>query len=218
MKKITFLSLLIIGALSSCGIYTSVSVNVDRQADFSTYTTFAWLNDHVDTANTPYNNEVIRNNIRNYIGQEFAERGYMVDLENPDLLLQVAISNQKRERKYAYPAYPSPFYFRPYFYLSDYYYPYHWDFYYRYSETYCFSMGACEETIGYMEGSITLNVIDRKAGKLIWTGTAKGDIYDPGVINKNIHPAVKSIMKQFPVNKVNRKEKELAVSAGFELQ
>ena len=50
-----------------------------------------------------------------------------------------------------------------------------------------------------MKGAITLNFIDRKNKKLIWTGTAEGDIYDPGMINKDLHPAVHRILDEYPV-------------------
>ena len=68
-------------------------------------------------------------------------------------------------------------------------------------------MGYCKETIRYVEGSITLNVIDRKSNKLVWAGTAKGDIYDAAYINRNIHPAVEAIMKKFPVKAIENKGK-----------
>ena len=68
-------------------------------------------------------------------------------------------------------------------------------------------MGYCKETINYVEGSITFNVIDRKDSKLVWSGTAKGDIYDPAYINRNIHPAVEAIMEKFPLAPIDSKKK-----------
>jgi hypothetical protein len=191
----------------SCGIYTQISVTEDSNARFSDYKTFAWLQDQLDTSNSPYNNDIIRNNIRNYIGQSFAERGFTVNLDTPDVLLQVVISNQKMERKYYYPSYPKSYYYCPYYYCSEYYFPYTFEYYYRYPGKYCYSMGYCEETIKYVEGSITLNVIDRKQSKLIWAGTAKGDIYDSAYIKRSIHPAVEAIMRKFPVKQIEYKKK-----------
>lgn len=193
--------------MPGCGIYTQISVNADENADFSGYRTFAWLHDEVDTMNSPYNNEIIRNNIRNYFGQSFAGRGYLVNLDTPDILLQVVVVNKKKERELYYPPHPRPYYYCSYYYCSPYYSPYAFDYYYRYPERYHYTPGYHKEIIQYMEGSITLNVTDRRKNKLIWTGTAKGDIYDPAYIKRDIHPAVLRIMRKFPVKTVDNKTK-----------
>lgn len=191
----------------SCGIYTEISVSSDASVDLSKYKTFAWLPDKTDTANSPYNNEVIRNNLKNYFGQELAERGYSVNLDTPDVLVQVIIVNKKKEKEVVYPTYPRPYYYCNYYYCSVYYSPYPYDYYYRHYNNYCYAMGYCKETINYVEGSITFNVIDRKDSKLVWSGTAKGDIYDPAYINRNIHPAVEAIMEKFPLAPIDSKKK-----------
>ncbi|MFI5163877.1 MAG: DUF4136 domain-containing protein [Bacteroidia bacterium] len=194
-------------ALPGCGIYTEISVTSDASADFSKYRTFAWLPDDFDTANSPYNNEIIRNNLKNYFGQSFATRGFSVNLDTPDVLLQIVIINKEREKEVFYSVYPAPYYYCQYYYCSNYYSPYQYDYYYRHSITFCYGMGYCKQKIQYVEGSITLNMIDRKQNKLIWAATAKGDIYDPAYINKSIHPAVTGIMKKFPVKQIERKKR-----------
>lgn len=193
-------------AFMGCGVYTEISVTADESTSFSKYKTFAWLPDDFDTANTPYNNEIIRNNLKNYFGQSFAERGYAVNLDTPDILLQIIIVNKKREKEVIYPVHPRSYYYCSYYYCSPYYSPYQFDYYYRKPGTYCYAMGYCKEKLQYVEGSITLNVIDRKDGKLVWSGTAKGDIYDPAYVNEDIHPAVKRIMKQFPMKAIDNKK------------
>lgn len=195
--------------LTHCSIYTEISVTTDKTVDLSAYKTFAWLPDKADTANSPYNNEVIRNNLKNYFGKEMTARGYTVELDTPDVLLQVTIVNKKREKEIRYTAYPRAYYYCNYYYCSMYYSPYPYDYYYRHYTNYCYAMGYCKEAIQYVEGSITLNVIDRRTNKLVWAGTAKGDIYDPAYINRNIHPAVESIMKNFPVQIIDKRLKKI---------
>lgn len=185
---------------SSCSTYTKVYSDYDRSIDFSKYKTFAWLPDKADTFNTSYNNEIIRNNIRNYYGQCMSDRGYSFNAENPDLLIQLVITNSKKERIVT--TYPSAYYYRPYYYGSYYYHPYSLGYYYRYYPSYSYSYGggfSSTQKIEYVNGAITLNFIDRKSNKLIWTGTAEGDIYDPSVIERDLHPAVHSIIEQYPV-------------------
>ena len=40
---------------------------------------------------------------------------------------------------------------------------------------------------------------DRSNKKLIWTGTAEGNIYDTRYFQDEIHPAVHDIIKSFPI-------------------
>jgi hypothetical protein len=185
-------------AFGGCTVYNDISTKRDPDTDFGKYHSFAWLQDKADTLNRPYNNEVIRNNIRNYFGQSLAERGYLVNLDSPDVLLQLVIVSVKKQAT-VFVQHPQPYYYRKYYYGSTWYFPYHQDYYYRRSYDYCVPPECTVEKICYIESSITLHVIDRKQNKLVWTGTAKGDIYDPGYINRSIHPAVEAIMKQFPV-------------------
>ena len=198
---------LIILAFIRCEIYTEISSSADVNTDFSKYKTFAWLPDKTDSTNQPYNNEVIRNNIRNYFGQCFAERGYTVDLEKPDLLLRVIIANTKKEKEYVLSPYPWSNYYCNYYYGSIYYFPYDFNYYYRYPSAYCYPNDDFTQKYEYIEGSITLNVIDRNQNKMVWSGTARGDIYDPSYFDENIHPAVEAIMKKYPVKPKSKKMK-----------
>lgn len=200
MKNTFFILIAITLVISSCSTYTKVYSDYDRSTDFSQYKTFAWLPDKADTNNTPYNNEIIRNNIKNYFGQCMSDRGYSFNAENPDVLMQLVITNAKRTK--TLPSYSSIYYYKPYYYGSYYYHPYPFGYYYRYYPSYTYSsVIGYPNTIRteYVNGAIRLNFIDTKSKNLIWTGTAEGDIYDPAVIEKDLHPAVHSILKQYPV-------------------
>ena len=203
MKKILILSALVILLASCSTTYKTVYSEYDRSVDFTQYKTFAWLPDKTDTVNTPYNNQIIRNNIRNYLGQCLSDRAYSFNAENPDLLLQLVITNTKKEKVQSNTSYPPFYYYRPYYFGSLYYIPYHYNYYYRYYPMYgpygYGSLSSTTQKTEYMNGAITLNVIDRKTNKLVWTGTAEGDIYDPALISRDIHPAVHGIIGQYPV-------------------
>lgn len=207
MKKILLiLNSVFIVMLMGCGnTYNLVSSDYDRSADFTKYKTFAWLQDKADTANTPYNNDIIRNNIRNYFGQCMSDRGYTVDLDNPGLLLELEITNAKKERQInSYQSsFPSSYYYRPYYYGSSYYSPYRSNYYYRgfghQSFNYSYPSTITTRKEEYVEGAITLNYIEAKTKQLVWTGTAKGDIYDASYISSNLHPAVHTIIDEYPV-------------------
>lgn len=209
--SIWILSIAIIVLVGCSTTYNAVSTDYDRVINFSQYKTFAWLPDKADTANTPYNNEIIRNNIRNYFGQCMSDRGYQFDGESPDILMQLVITNAKKERVIT--SYPSSYYYRPYYFGSFYYTPYPYGYYYRHYPSYGYGYSgfpgySTTQKQEYVNGSITLNFIDRKNNKLVWTGTAEGDIYDASHISHDLHPAVHSILNEYPVKPlVNRSHK-----------
>lgn len=208
LRKTTLVTALV---LSGCGIYNEITVNTPANTDLTGFTTFAWLPDQRDTVNSPYNNEVIRNNIRNCIGRKLSDRGYKPELDTPDVVLQLVIDNKLSTKNIVSPARPPYFYYNKYYYGSDYFTPYTINYYYKPGRLlYCSTLGYCVSEISYMEGSITLNVISVKDGKLVWSCTAKGDIYDPSYIKESIHPAVLRIMKHYPVKAiVKRRKKEI---------
>lgn len=207
MKKIIWLTAgIFITMLFGCkdnGSYNKVSSEYDKSADFTKYKTFSWLPDVADTINSPYDNDIIRNNIRNYFGLCMSDRGYSFDADNPDLLMQLVITNTKKARSDSVNT--NSYYYSPYYYGSGYYSPYHYNYYYNghglygngdyernaeYSRTY---------NQKYVNGSITLIFIDRKTNKEVWRGTAEGDIYDPSQITNDLHPAVHCIISEYPV-------------------
>jgi hypothetical protein len=219
MKKIIWITAgVFIAMLFGCndghnnGGYNKVSSEYDKSVDFTKYKTFSWLPDVADTINSPYNNDIIRSNIRNYFGLCMSDRGYSFDAENPDLLMQLTITNTKKVRSHS--TYPTSYYYTPYYYGSYYYSPYHYGYYYNgtglngnddygrnsdYKRTY---------NPTYINGSITLTFIDRKANKQVWSGTAEGDIYDSSHISEDLHPAVHRIIAEYPVKSlVKRSDK-----------
>src|SRR3990167_10527688 len=97
--RIEFFFLLGLFFLIGCGIYTDISVTTDKSADYSTYKTFAWLPDDYDTANSPYNNEIIRSNLKNYFGQNLSSRGFRFNIDTPDVLMQIVIANKNSQKE-----------------------------------------------------------------------------------------------------------------------
>ncbi len=199
--------MLIFFSIISCKVYTDISSNYDKSIDFSQYKTFAWLQDK-DTSKSEYNNQIIRNNTRNYFSRSMGDIGYKADLENPDIFLELVITENKKNKTIS-TVNTTPIY--PWYYQSNpYYYPYPNAYYYRNFYDYNYSSSYTTEKIEYTEGGITLNIIDRKQNKLVWTGTAKGDLYDPDMIDANLHPAVYDIMKRYVdlINKNGKKRKK----------
>ena len=74
--RIFIASLTIAIIMTGCtgGIYQNISSYYDRSVNFNKYKTYAWLNDHQPHFATPYANEIIENNIKNYVDDEFSNR------------------------------------------------------------------------------------------------------------------------------------------------
>ena len=202
MKKKIFLPFIAIILLTGCSVYNNISWDYDRSVDFTKYKTFAWLPDK-DSTNTPTNNQIIRNNTINYFSYCMGTREMKANVDTPDVLLQLVVNSVKKETTVTSPVYNS---YSNYYYSNPYYYPYPSSYYYRspsFSNYYNYNHGYIIQKIEYTQSTITLNVIDRKENKLIWKGTAEGDLYDPSYIEDNLHPAVYDILNNYPVKPIH---------------
>jgi len=207
-KIFSILCVLAIIALSGCGLYDNFYSSYDKSVDFTKYKTYSWLNSQEAT---PYYNDVIENNAKSYVDNEFKDRGYMVDTIAPDVLLELVLKSEKKKEivqtsnPYNYTNYT--YYNNPYnnryndnLYYGNRYYNYYRN--YNYSMPYSYYSGYSATTRKYTQSTITINVIERASNKLVWTGSAEGDIYDPIYLKGEIHPAVDKILKQYPVKSI----------------
>lgn len=193
--------------VTSCSVYKDSFSNYDRDADFTSYKTFAWL-PYRDTTDEPSNNQIIRNNTRNYFTHCLGELGMTVNTDTPDVLLELVVKSEKKEMTGHYGRHPYGGGWS--YYQNPFYYPFPGPYYYRHNYGYGYSCSYTDRNVEYEASSITLNVIDRKQNKLVWTGTAKGDLYDPALLTENLHPAVYSILEKYPVKSVATKEERRA--------
>jgi Domain of unknown function (DUF4136) len=202
MKKVFLIGLLgaMVALFSACNAYTHINSTTDSKANFLKYKTFAWLADKADSANSPYNNEIIRNNIRNYFSKEMSDRGYVVHTEMPDLLLELTIKNEPHTVRQVYRGHYN---YSRYYFRSIYYSPFERQYYYTYYHQYYYASPYPQVvTDTHINNSVTLNIIDAKERQLLWSGSVEADIYDPSVIQKDIHPAIIKLMKLFPVTPI----------------
>jgi Domain of unknown function (DUF4136) len=185
---------------SACNAYNEISSTADPKVNFAQYKTFAWLSDKADTTNSPYNNEIIRDNIRNYFSKEMSDRGFKVNVEHPDLLCELVVQNEPHTIRRVY---RDNYYYTPYYVRSRYYFPYERRYYYLYYPDFYYSNPRPRVVMDrHINNTVTLNIVDAKARKLLWTGSVEADIYDPAVIQKDIHPAIIKLMKRFPVKPI----------------
>jgi len=212
-KIFSKLGLIAIIALSGCAMLNTVYSNHDKSVDFTKYKTYAWLNSQKTQAPTPYYNDVVENNAKNYIDYHFKDRGYTVDTLNPDVLLELVLKSEKKTEEvqinnpynysdYTYYNYPYNQRYNNNLYYNDANYNHYGN--YNYSRHYSYNQSYSTKTRKYTQSAITINVIDRASNKMVWTGTAENDIYDSAYLKEEIHPAVVSILKQYPVKPIEK--------------
>lgn len=196
---ITGIPLMILAGCSQ-KMYRDIQSNYDRSADFKQYKTFAWLPDKDSTdAKTIFG--LMRNNTVNYFTHCMGERGYKADIDNPDVLLELIIKSETKEKDD--PTLPKPFstttvtvYTNPYLHPLSNPFKYNKPFTYKYFN-YPSEKQIPKET--YLKNSITLNVIDRVQQKIVWSGTASADLYDAAYLQMNLHPVVYDMLEQYPI-------------------
>lgn len=214
MRKVLnpyFLLMVFLGILG-CSSYTKIYSYSDDSIDFKKYRTFAWLPDSGMSAkkdsfrNAAFDNDIIRNNAKNYVTSDLNKRGLRVQPDSPDALFQLVLRNERLERVVS----NAPYYYSPYYYYRNpiyypYYYPYY-DYYTYYGwdcrNEYCDYSTVHQQV--YQRGTITVNMFDRELKRLVWTGSAEGDIYDPSFIQEDVHPTIKRIMNKFPIKEVSQ--------------
>jgi hypothetical protein len=102
MKTKLLIPIFILLAVSGCGLYSVVSTDKDDTADFTKYTTFAWLPDK-DNSNNTLNNQIIRNNIKNYFTHELVDNyGFTANTDAPDVLVEftVTVANKTKTEEH----------------------------------------------------------------------------------------------------------------------
>lgn len=204
--KIIYPLILLLYIASGCSTtYNVTYADYDRSVDFALYKTFSWIPNQ-DNDSTAYHNQIIFNNTINYFSHELAARGLMMDNDNPDLLLSLKVTESKKNKTETtgsnFPSYNYNNFYRyramsphnPYFNLNPRSYYYHGPFNYG-GYTYAYTT----RTVEYTHGAITLNIMDRRHKKFIYTATVEADLYDPSVLQKELHPAVHGLLENYPV-------------------
>ncbi len=233
MKSKLFISVLafVMFAESGCSVYSVIYTDHSSTIDFRNYKTFAWLPGDSNSDDTPYHNQIIEANTKNYFTHEFLARGMTVHVDSPDVLMQLVIkaankqkteqvpitspplnqyNNSYSQNPYSNP-YNNPYNYNPYNYQATspqnpYYNPYPNQYNYNVPTNYNYNnygnYGYTTRIVNYTESTITLNIIDRKLNQIVWTTTVEGDLYDPSEMQNNLHPAVLRILDSYPIKSI----------------
>ncbi|MEJ2880508.1 DUF4136 domain-containing protein [Pedobacter sp. GR22-6] len=193
MKKQVILMIAGLSAmLSSCSSYNYYSVS---NKPLSGYQSYAWIPEGKSKASKIYDNDIATDRIVEATAKQLESRGLVLDNKKPDLLVRYTAVVNTEVKKVNEPVYynaPARFsprlgYYRGRSFL-----------YYSYWNPLPVYVGSEMRNVRVKEGSVMLDLIDRKTSKVIWRGWAEGEITNPEKALNELPKVVENIFKKLP--------------------
>ncbi|WP_017730536.1 DUF4136 domain-containing protein [Nafulsella turpanensis] len=192
MKRVSGMFLSLLGILMyACSpvVYTDTA----PEADFGAYETYAFLPSGEDEGDgTIYTEKII-----NEVQQEMEARGYELDPENPDLLVNVNTMYEEEEELQRVPVATTYPYYTDGFYTPATLEPY----YYTGFATIPEITGYGIREIEYTEGTFVVDIIEAADREIVWRGWSETPI-DPEYIDNSIRDYIDNIFEEYPVEPV----------------
>jgi hypothetical protein len=224
MKPFIFL-LKIMVLLSSCSS-VQIAFDYDRSIDFKQYKTYAWLQRSDSVHNYFYDNQIIEKNVKFLVNKEMQARGYTIDIKNPDILLEYHSTSQKKTYSVSNPVYSTPTYnYNPaYSNTNGINYNNNTTFNNRYNNNqginngynmnsnYAYNntpyiVGYNTQQVVYDEGTLLIDVIDRKLNQMVWRGWSVDTLVDEVTLEKELPGDIKKIFQRYPVPSLSTSKK-----------
>ena len=184
MKPKNTLLLIVAIAVASQVNAQKITVDFDKEADFSNYKSVAFLGWQKDSDKLM--NDLDKERMRNAFVGEFESRGLTrSDDENADLAITLYLVLEQKTSTTAYTNYYGGGYGR--------YGRGSWGWGNGYANT------SYSES-DYIKGTLVMDVYDNNTNKLIWQGVASGTVKEnPKKRDKSIPKTVGKLMKKFPI-------------------
>lgn len=176
---------------TGCSPYRYYAVQSDR-ITLSNYRTFAWL-PPTDTSKKLKISDIADERIRENVTATLEAKGLVLRAQRPDLLIRYEVELKDRVKALYEPVY---------IYSYHNHYPviirYHnrRNLYYTYNEPFPVYVGSDVVTVPYKEGTLIIDLIDRRAQKVIWRGYALGEVDNPQKAIGDIPEVVAGILNK----------------------
>ena len=174
----------------------------DHAVDFNKYKSYAWLHRSDSVHNYFYDNEIVERNVKNYVNQEMATRGYALDTKTPDLLMEYHISSKMKTYTVSNPVYNNNMMgYQPAYGMNNGMSGYNTMRPYGYNNTPYYQQQPMyqQQQVTYDEGTLLVDVIDRKANQLIWRGWSVGTLTDEAALESELQGDIRKIFKKYPI-------------------
>ena len=190
--KLTFVTLILISVIG-CG--PKVNTTKTSNVDLSKYETFAYLpNANAEVEDKRYNDENINTLVVETVKSQMMGEGYTLDRDNPDLLVLISTKLDSETRTKTEAVYST----YPYTNRINRVGPYYNNYYYRGYNTYTGVVGYDTDTYSYKEGTLIIDLVDRKTKETVWKGIASDNIYEQAT-DTEIRKMVDDIFKEYPL-------------------
>ncbi|MCU0355344.1 MAG: DUF4136 domain-containing protein [Cytophagales bacterium] len=179
------------------GCAPAIYSDQDSGADFSRYKTFAWYaKPPQGFKNQKFDNQIVESNVKNYASAELKARGFTVQVDTPDVLLDYEVNVAHKTEQVSNPVYSHP---------------YNYTYYNPATRSYglatapSYVMGYQTQNVPYEEGTLTIVMIDRRTNRLVWKGWSDGTVSDEQTYESELLSDIHRIFKKFPVAAPKRK-------------
>jgi len=183
----------VMAAFLFIGCAGSAHIEKDKNADFTKYRTYSWVDKADDKAlNKNRRADLTETNIRNAVNAELQKKGWVETNSRPDVLLNYELVVEKNQVQQQDPVYSQPF-TRSYFNratgrVHTFYYPSQF-------------MGYDSYTTTVKEGTVTVTMIDSRTDKTVWQGWTTSELNGRNITSREIDRNVKTIFKKFDAGK-----------------
>lgn len=184
---LVLISLLVI----SCGPKVNTSKKTTKNLE--SFTSYAFLPNQDTIQTSKYDNAFVNEVIIDQINVNMQELDYRLDRNQPDLLVYYHLMLDEEVAVNASPVYTNYSYYRPGYYVGPYYRNYAYNNYFTVPRL----AGTAIEQIPYKEGTIVIDIIDRRTNEIVWRGRAN-DVITPRNLEEKLSNYVNAIFEEFP--------------------
>lgn len=189
-RELWSLSLLVFIFLLSCGPRVDTEKRTAR--DMSSFTSYSFLPNQDTIRTSSYDNTRVNEVVIDQINLDLQDKGLRLDRNQPDLLVYYHLMLEEEVGGEADPVYNNYQYYRPGYYIGPYYRNYLYHNYYTVPRIF----GNVDQ-IPYKEGTIVIDLIDRRTNQIVWRGRAD-DVVEPRAIEQELRTYVTAILEEYP--------------------
>ena len=175
----------------SCGPKVTTSKKTTK--DLDSFSSYAFLPNQDTIKTTRYDNKYVNEIVIDEINENMQNLDYRLDRNQPDLLVYYHLMMDEEMAVDANPIYTDYSYYRPGYYVGPYYRNYAYNNYFTVPRI----AGAGIQQVPYKEGTIVIDVIDRRTNEILWRGIAN-DVVTPNNLEEELREYVNAIFDQFP--------------------
>ena len=172
------------GMAVACAPSPKIGYDFDRNAEFSTYHTYTWLSgDQERTGDRRADSSAVDMRIRIAVGTQLRLKGYQALSEGkPDFYVAYHIGLKDSSPSISNQYYSDGMAGHAFSHSAD-------------TRSAARSTPTVNETPSYLTGSLLIDIIDAASQKLVWRGTAAGEV-DPGLTSQQRDERTKAIVHE----------------------